>query len=91
MVRKAQFLLGQVAFLSPPEIPAITRSVFIAESGGCWQTSPGGCGWRSVPFLWTASSVGITSVAAVPQPLLKAITASASACVCSGLVLAAQC
>lgn len=40
--------------------------------------------------ICAAPCVGIASVAAVPQPVLKAITASTDVFVCSGLVLAAQ-
>lgn len=54
---------------------------FSLHSWGCLMldNKPGYLGWRSVLYLWTASCVGIASAMAVPQPVLKPITVSASA------------
>lgn len=54
------------------------------------MTGAGKQAWEGVMEICAASCVGIASVAAVPQPVLKAITASTDVFVCSGLVLVAQ-
>lgn len=54
------------------------------------MTGAGKQAWEGVMEICAAPCVGIASVAAVPQPVLKAITASTDVFVCSGLVLAAQ-
>lgn len=66
MVRKAWFLLGQVAFLSPTGFPAITRLFFMAESDWCWQTSLGGCDGNLCSFLCWYHQCGC-SPTACPQ------------------------